>query len=208
MKGQDGLRKLTVKVEGVAPLMFHNKRLCDPLDSFSRALARISGKRKKTESDHAAMSEIEWFGGIYTDPVIEWNEGLKYNGTAPVIPAECIEATIVNGAKVQRLGKSFTSAFFVQGDAKLAYDGPQSINGVQNDKRFVDRRTARVGQAKIMRTRPRFPIWSATFSAFFLPDVLNLEQVERAIADAGRLVGFCDWRPKFGRYNLVSCKMD
>ena len=58
----------------------------------------------------------------------------------------------------------------------------------------------------IMRTRPIFPEWTLDFTLAYADDVISKDEVERALSDAGRLVGLCDWRPKFGRFQVVSCK--
>ena len=54
--------------------------------------------------------------------------------------------------------------------------------------------------AKVMRTRPVFRNWSCTAVAQYDPDVLNLRDIEEIAADAGKLVGLGDWRPKHGRF--------
>jgi hypothetical protein len=52
-----------------------------------------------------------------------------------------------------------------------------------------------------MRTRPIFRRWNLEATAHFDPDVLNLRDIEEVAADAGKLVGIGDWRPKHGRFS-------
>jgi len=69
---------------------------------------------------------------------------------------------------------------------------------------YADVRGVKVGQARVMRTRPRFNSWAATFSVHWAEDQITIEQLRTAIDDAGRQVGLCDYRPKFGRFEVVA----
>jgi hypothetical protein len=54
----------------------------------------------------------------------------------------------------------------------------------------------------VYRTRPMFTDWSATFEVCYDPDQINEGDLKKAIADAGRMVGLCDFRPKYGRFEM------
>lgn len=186
------LATITTTWTGIRPLILHNGQLADPLNKYSRMLKNVTSKRKKTDSDHEEMARIEFEGGLY------WEEGV-----GPIMPSDCIEATICAGAKKSRIGKDVQAAVFVKDDTvKIEYDGPRTIEGLWKDRaRFVMRKAVKVSTAKIMRTRPMFPTgWSITFTVEFDDSIVNAENLKKAMIDAGALVGICDWRPRFGRF--------
>ena len=41
-----------IRLVGTRPMIQHNARLANPLDPYTQALAKITGKRKKTLEDH------------------------------------------------------------------------------------------------------------------------------------------------------------
>lgn len=177
---------------GIRPLIMHNGQLADPLNPFSRQLKDISSKRKKTDADHEAMAHIEFEGGLYYD-----------EDAGPIMPSDCIEATIQAGAKKSRIGKDVAAAVFVQDDVvPVEYDGPRDVEGMWKEReRFVLRKACKVSTAKIMRTRPMIPTgWTITFTLEYDENIVNAAGLQKAMVDAGALVGLCDWRPRFGRF--------
>lgn len=184
-------QKITIKITGVSPLMFHNGQLADSLNPHTKQLAAITSKRKKTEADHERMSEIEWRGGLYVD---EKNR--------VILPAELIEATIRDGAKKTRKGKDATSAVFVEEDALLKHSGPKNIDKLFADKNFVDRRRVKIKTACIMRTRPIFNEWEAVVVVQYNDEVVNQGDLVQWIKSAGRDKGVGDYRPRYGRFDV------
>ncbi len=185
---------IKVTIRGNAPLLMHSGRLADPLDPAAKAMKEVSSKRKKTEADHEKMKHLEWLGGLYT------------MGDNIVIPTECIEACIRDGAKKSKRGKDSLSAVWCDEAASLKWEGPTDLDDMFADENFVDRRRVKVGQAAVMRTRPRFNTWTATFTLCFNPDAANKADVVRWLEDAGKMVGLGDFRPKFGRFDVESAK--
>lgn len=186
-------KEIMFHLEGVAPLVMHNIQLANPLNQWSKKLKEISGKRKKTDDDHAEMSKIEWYGGLYVGK----NAAGKQ---VPIIPSEVLLGSFINGGKQSRKGKEFKSGFDVPMDSELIYDGPKDIDKLWADGRFTDVRGVRVQNARIMRTRPIFMKWSADVLVLYRPDVLDEEHVIKAVDDAGSLIGVGDYRPRYGRF--------
>lgn len=62
----------------------------------------------------------------------------------------------------------------------------------------------RIGQQKVIRTRPWFQSWSAELEVTYLEDIINKADLMTAIRDAGQFAGFGDWRPRYGRFGLAS----
>lgn len=182
-------KPMAFELKGVSPLLMHNAQLANPLNKWTKAIKEISGKRKKTEDDLEKLMELEWYGGLYTD-----------SEERVILPSEVLLASFIDGAKQSRLGKQFKCGFEVPEDAVLEYEGPKDIEKLWKHGGFVDVRGVCVQRNRIMRTRPIFYDWSAKVGVQYRADVLNESQVEKAVIDAGTLVGICDYRPRYGRF--------
>lgn len=191
----EGYRFYRVGIRGLAPLVMHNGQLADPLNPFSKAMKAISGKRKKTDADLAQMADIEWRGGLYTD-----------GNDRPVVPSRVIEAMIAKGATRSKEGKQALSGMFVESDGRLSFAG---------DNLTIDQLCAspdhrltvgvRVGQSRVMRTRPIFKDWSVTFEVSASTEVVtDAASLRRWVSDAGAFIGLCDYRPRYGRFDVTS----
>ena len=187
-------KTLKVTIDGIAPLLMHNARLNDPLDPMSVAIRKITTKKskEKTQADLEMLARLEWEGGLYVD---EENH--------PIIPGENLEGMIRDAAKKNRLGKQVLAGLMCDGVFRLKYDGPKSLDELWECGRFRDTRRAGVKGSGVMRTRPRFDKWGLSFTVSYMPDVLNKDSVIEAIKIGGRLIGLCDFRPKFGRFDVT-----
>ena len=87
--------RFTLKIEGLAPLLMHNARLANPLDTIVQAKKPIAAKRTKTDDDHALLSKYEFLGGLYIDA-----------DAGPYLPAENIERCIRDAAAFSRQAES------------------------------------------------------------------------------------------------------
>lgn len=179
------------RIIGVSALLMHNGQLIDPLSPFSRSIAEITKKRKKTDADHEEMARREFFGGLYV------------SGGEPCIPAEMLEAALVKGAMKEKRGPAAKAGILVEHNAKLEYDGPRDPDELWADPKFRLRVAAKVGPSRVMRTRPRFDGWSASIAVRFLPSLLNSDDIRNFLVTAGEQVGIGDWRPRFGRFAVV-----
>jgi hypothetical protein len=186
---------VTAELTGVTPLIMHNPRLSDPLDDYTRRLKKISSKQKKTDDDHAAMSRIEWEGGLY------YNET-----TGPYVPYEHVRKSLIEAARAVKDGVAVEEAYIAIPDRlefDLAYIGPRTIEEMWEHKEFVDRRSAVVARQRVQRTRPRFYPWSLEAVFMFDTSRLNLEALGAAGERAGRFKGIGSARKiNFGRYTF------
>ena len=187
--------KIEFEIKGVEPLLLHNGALANPLNQFVIEMKKYSGKRKKTESDYQKLAYLEWMGGLYI------NEDKEI-----VIPGEVLEAAIVSGARKKRQGKQAEVAIFVENNARLIYDGPTDLEELWEDKRFRLEAIVRIRSARIVRTCPKFKDWSAKFVVTYDKDIVNMRDVVEHVKNAGSQCGIGDWRPKFGRFEIVSYK--
>lgn len=183
------MRQIKVRVKGVSPLLMHSDRFANPLDPATKRHKELTGKRKKTDSDHEAIAKSEWLGSLYHS-----------EKSGPYIPGQNMDATLQEAAKLQKLGKKFKQAVMVvEDEIPLKYTGPRDPEGLFAAG-FLDVRGVKVAMAKLMRCRPKFTSWAAEFTVAFNEDVLNVEEVKKAIQDAGLLIGVCDYRPRFGKF--------
>lgn len=187
---------LTVRIENTSPLLMQAETLANPLHPKTKAHKAVSGKRKKTDDDYNWLMRSEWEASLYFDSEV-----------GPYLPPLNIEASVIGGGKLHKLGQSIKRAVLVTSDKpKLEYEGPRTIEKMWDDGRFIDVRGVNIGGKKVMRCRPIFLKWAATFDVEYMEDIIDKADVLRCISDAGRLVGIGTYRPRFGRFTVVSAK--
>lgn len=187
------MKSKTYTVRGTTPLMMHNERLANPFDEITKAMKAVTGKRKKTEDDLLEIARLEWLGGLYHDPSF----GIH-------MPGYNILSAIVSGGKLHKLGTAVKRSVLVEEDmVRIAYKGPANPEELFADKAFVDVRGVKVGTAKVMRCRPIFKDWAMTFTVLFDESSIQAEEVERCLIDSGRMCGLGDYRPRFGRFEVL-----
>lgn len=178
---------------GTQPLIMHNAQLSDPLNPFTKALAEITSKRKKTDDDHAEMARRECAGGLYFDPDL-----------GPYIPGANIERMLLDAARMTRDGKTVERGLYVQSDkCRLEYDGPRDVAKLIVDENFRFRASIKVGQQRVMRTRPVFHEWALSAEGVFDEEQISPDRLPSFAERGGRLVGLGDWRPRYGRFTAV-----
>ena len=181
---------IKVKITGTRPLLMHADVFADPLNPLTKAHKAMTSKRKKTDEDHEAIAKSEWRGGLYIDD------------KGPFIPGVNIEAALVSGGKLSKLGTQLKRSVEIMDDrCYLEYEGPKSAEGLWDDG-FYDARSVKVQSARLMRYRPIFRKWSCVCEIAFDPDTINREQVLKCLEDAGLYCGVGDYRPKFGRFDV------
>lgn len=183
---------LKFTLSGHGALLVHNGHLADPDSYFAMELAKVSKKRGKTESDRREMSRLEFLGGLYLN-----------DQNQPIIPMKCLRAAIIKAARATKQGKIAEAALFIQDDALIQYEGPSDPHELFEDDRFVSREVVKVGQARVVRTRPKFQDWKLEFTVDFLDDMVDADTIEQWVERCGRSVGLGDWRPLHGRFDVV-----
>ncbi len=181
-------RTLSYHLSSTSPLLLHNGQLVDPLNKWSKAMKSISSKRKKTDADLEELARLEFLGSLY----------LTANG--PAIPVNNVMAMVIAAAKKHREGDLAKTGVIVDDHAVLEYDGPRTPDDMWKDERFRDSRPVRVGQARVIRTRPVFENWSTTITLTIDDEIVNPSRVDDWMNTAGRIVGLCELRPIMGRF--------
>lgn len=177
-------------ITGEAPLLMHNGQLSDPLNQWSKAIKKITDKRKKTEADHEEVSRLEWMGGLYL-----------FNG-APCIPREAIKATLLRAGKTLRKGEKVKPGLVCETHALVQYDGPTDPKVLWEDGRFMLRVTKPQKGQRVVRTRPIFYPWEADVLLAFNDEILNPEEIDELVSIGGHTIGFLEERPEYGRYSV------
>lgn len=189
-------QNLQLKLIGKNAIIPHNGQTADPRNHFSKAMKEISGKRKKTDADLDQLALIEFLAGLYVE-----------DGDI-VLPDHVIESAIVAGAKKSKSGVQAKTAVFVTKGASLEFDGKPDVINSDTLKELFEcgqyhlSAGVKVGTSKVIRTRPCLRRWSATIELEYDDEFVNRSQVVGFVRDAGRQVGLCDWRPKYGRFEV------
>lgn len=182
---------VTVKLTGTRPLLMHADVFADPLSPLTKAHKALTSKRKKTDDDHEAIAKSEWRGGLYYDDQL-----------GPYMPGVNIEAALIAGARLSKLGASIKrSAEVMDEKCRVEYEGPRTVQGLWS-KGFYDARSVKVSTARLMRYRPIFRQWSLVCEIALDPESIDRDQVIRCLRDAGQYCGIGDYRPKFGRFDV------
>lgn len=193
------MSKFRVEIAGApgVPMLTHNERLANRFDEYTKAMAAITSKRTKTDEDVLELARLEFLGGLY----------LTDDGHVGV-PTWNIYRTIQEGAKINRKGKMIERGVQMLGAdvIPITHDGPATPRAMWEAGCF-DQRSVKVGTSKVTRTRPRFANWKITFDCITQPDVLDDDSFKMAIENAGLMTGLGDYRPRFGRFELMSLEV-
>jgi hypothetical protein len=185
--------KFRIDIQGTAPLLMHSSRLSNPLDPATKALKKVTGKRSKTDEDHAEASRLEHAGGLYIDADL-----------GPFVPAENISRSLVDGAKLSKRGVKVTRGLFIETDVNaLVYRGPRDVEGLWKDENFRHMASVKVGTSRVMRCRPHFKDWQVSADGLLDANILDLDELSDIATTAGQVIGLGDWRPRFGRYTAT-----
>lgn len=189
----NNMKQLRITWKGITPLIMHSCQGVNPLFPLTIEKKKLTSKKKRTEEDEAQISNLEWLSGLY------WRDEI-----GPYIPAENIEATIINGAKSFRKG-SDVQKFCTVNDPwiPLDYGRKMTKDELMADYSYRDVRIMTVQRSKVNRTRPRFNRWEITFILTYDSSKIDFSTIEEAIKYAGSYVGLCDSRPKYGKFDSI-----
>jgi hypothetical protein len=183
--------KLTIK--GTRPLLLHSDVACDPLNPAAIELARMTKRKdKKTAEAQHDIARTEWQAGLYYD-----DEGGVHMPTWNVV------RSIQDGARMSKSGKLIERAVTAMNDR--AYFGlSKDLDALWSDPQYRDRRSVKVGQARVIRTRPRIPTgWKLTIDLAYVETMIDEATIKEFASISGALIGLGDFRQRFGRYEVV-----
>jgi predicted ribonuclease YlaK len=189
------MKTLVFEIQSIVPLLMHDDKTANPLNEYTKKLKALTGKRKKTDEDHGAIAEVEW------------NASLYYENGKYIIPTKVLEATLLASAKQFKKGTLLKQCVIVSDDLELRFkDSNIKPAKLYQKLEYVDMRTVKIGQAKTTRCRPKFDNWSGEFTVILDDEKLNAEEIEQIVSNAGKYVGLCDYRPRYGRFEVISFK--
>lgn len=181
------------RMTAVTPLLMHNCRLADPMDSYTRQIRAINDRTrrgKKSDEDYIELRRLEFLGGLYLT-----------DGGEPCIPARVVKGAL--GERSHRLcGVSkadMRSAVTVLNDVVFAYDGSDDMDELASTHSFSTTAVPS-GQGRIVRTRPMFKKWHGDVSMEIDTDIVGADKFDAYFEAVGRRIGIGDWRPEFGRF--------
>lgn len=183
-----------ITFESTGALLMHNSRLSNPLDPAAKALKKVSGKRNKTDDDHAEMAHLEFIGSLYHDP-----------DAGPYIPSDNIWRCLYDGAKKSKRGPKLKEGVLITTEINPlgGYGRVRDAEGLWGDENFRHFASAKVGQVRVTRCRPIFRQWRVAADGIIDTNVLDFSELEQIAEVAGSLIGLGDWRPKFGRFTAT-----
>lgn len=189
------MKQIKVRIKGTRPMLMHAATGANPLDAMTKEHKKLTSKRTKTDDDHEQIAKSEFLMSFYYD-----------KEAGPYIPGINIEASIIAGAKLKKLGSTFKRGAEVLTEiAPLEYNGPRNPEKLWTQG-FYDARMVKVSTSKLMRYRPLFTDWELEFEVIFDEEILNKDDVVNCISDAGAYCGIGDYRPKFGRFEILEVK--
>ncbi len=186
------MKKLKVRIRGVVPLLLNNSQKVDTSNYYAKQIKAITSKRNRTDEENELLKKIEWFSCLYLN-----------DKKQIIIPANNLSAMLLEGAKKIKMGKVFQAGAWVEEHALLHYDGPKDLEKLFEDKSFVSCVVAKIQKNAVMRCRPIFKEWSLNFEVLYFPDQVNTHTLEQVIDICSYSVGLGDWRPKYGRFEVV-----
>lgn len=172
----------TMRMEGSAPFLFHRWN-----NESVEAKAKAAKGSKAKKSD-----DVESY--VYRCP----------NGTLS-IPGEYFRMAIVNAAKFKQDPRSPRKSAMDLFKAGIAVLNEYCSLGVK-DWDYLDRRRVMVQRNGITRERPAMRAgWKVTVTLqVLLPEYINPQLLNEVVQAAGRLVGVGDFRPTYGRFQVIS----
>jgi len=188
-----------VELVGASPLLMHGAQAVGMDDE--------SSKRKGGNAINGDPEE--WRKTIYFDPAI-----------GVVMPMGNLEASLVEAAKMHKVtGRQTATKYFKSGVFAEAPEVPLIVNGKpiktldeieKNPEKYIDKRGVKNPATKMRNTRYRvkFGNWAIRFRLIVSSDDFISEKILREVIEtAGRVVGVCDFRPRFGRFEIKTLKV-
>lgn len=194
------MKTLKVHIRGIAPLLMNSNAGADPTHPLVKEMKLLSakGSKKRTETDDIRILDIKWLLGLY------------YTKTDGIyVPSINIEGTLRNAAKKTRQGQDTNYGLLVTPD-RIPLEFPDKGKPVEEIFEDHKYRDVRAGKLKhtitIMLCRPKFDTWELKFNIEYDESVFNEAQIKGFLHTSGNQIGLCDFRPKYGRFEIISAK--
>src|ERR1017187_3113930 len=171
------MQSVKVKIRGVAPLL-HNRF---PMEQGDEEKA----KRRDQKFDSKEDAE----------------KALYRNEDGCFVPSSWIEATLRETAKeFKGKGKASLKATILSS----VFVEPEEIPMGKKTYDEIDRRPAVIQRQRIDRKSTRLNSWEIVFTINFDENRIKKDVLRQILEEAGLCKGIGDYRPKFGRFQLIS----
>lgn len=173
---------VAVTIQGSADFLFHRWN-CEAVEAKSKAAKNSAAKK---------TDDIESY--VYRNEANEL-----------CIPGEYLRQAIIHAAKFRQDPRSpRKSAMDMYKAGIVALTPLASLGKVEWD--YEDRRRVVIQRAGVNRVRPAMRVgWKAEVDLMvMLPEYISREDLNDVISTAGRLIGVGDFRPTYGRFQVVS----
>jgi len=120
------------------------------------------------------------------------------------IPGEYLRQAIIHAAKFRQDPRSpRKSAMDLFKAGVVSLTALASLGKVEWD--YEDKRRVVIQRNGVNRTRPAMKAgWRADFQLMvLLPEYISRDDLHQVISNAGRLIGLGDFRPTYGRFNII-----
>lgn len=197
--------QVNVTIEGISPILQH---------AFTpNHLAELAERAKKNTG--AADYSLEWMTTMYLARL----DGQDYiSQPANHIEGSMIKAS-VNFKVAGKRGKTYKDAI-----TAYCYVSPDNILHIRNgeyvlapDANLIENpanglsvsvQRVKVQRAAVARSRLMIDAgWQLAFKIDVIDDQLRPDALKAILTEAGRAVGIGDYRPRYGRFNVVSFEM-
>jgi hypothetical protein len=179
--------QVQISLTGTTPLLMHSDRGVNPEHPLNREKALIVKKTssKRTAEENREIRRLEWLLGIYTD------------GERVIYPTANVGRCLREAGKITKQGTQIVRGLSLDGiEVPLQYarNGHETVEDLFTDPDFVDERSVGVGAKRVMRVRPRFMPWAVSVTGELFDDVMDVTDLRRIAALAGRAIGLGDNR--------------
>lgn len=186
------MKSVQVEIRGITPLLIHK---------FGEEAEGAKKTRRVEVKDRDPRTEAQKVAYVASDGTFFFN--------AFAIPNAMGNA----GASHKATGTRKSLRFVVPSAVRMESDAVTILNGKGPAKDFeVDARPVTIPATKgrVMRYRPRFNDWGASFAIHIDDDLLSVEMAHQLLSEAGQSIGIGDFRPEkrgpFGRFRVTSWK--
>lgn len=190
------MKTIAVAIQGISPLLQH--RFSDTSEGeVDQPDARPALVQRGTRREEAEKV-------VYREP----------DGIGFYFPNTWLLRSLANaGGNFKMRGTRKSAKYVVPSAVFISESAVPLLNGDGKTRALdfeVDSRPVTIPSTKgrIMRHRPRFDHWSASFTLEIDDTLLPLELANQLLHDAGRKIGVGDYRPEksgpFGRFQITS----
>jgi hypothetical protein len=119
------------------------------------------------------------------------------------IPSTQIEATMTKAGTDFKMDKNKTYKEYIKGGI---YVEPFEIL-ITPQKYEIFATPVVINRSRVLAWRPQFNNWSAKFTINITDECIDILQLKEILIEAGKHKGIGDWRPKFGRFEIIRWKV-